>query len=120
MEKTDLQKKRDCLDFLYHIKYNLAEISHDDFNNGVDETIGYILNSPVVYNNFPFPSAPLETPKVVPVGDASKLITLTCNNSSGDATLIKNDNTTSTTRTLTDFVDDLHSQLKVTSEKNVK
>ena len=119
MEKTDLQKKRDCLDFLYHIKYNLAEISHDDFNNGVDETIGYILNSPVVYNNFPFSSAPLET-KVVPVGDASKLITLTCNNSSDDATLIKNDNTTSATRNLTDFVDDLHSQQKVTSEKNVK
>lgn len=119
MEKTDLQKKRDCLDFLYHIKYNLAEISHDDFNNGVDETIGYILNSPVVYNNFPSPSAPLET-KVVPVGDASNLITLTCNNSSDDAILIKKDNTTSTTRTPTDFVDDLHSQLKVTSEKNVK
>lgn len=119
MEKTDLQKKRDCLDFLYHIKYNLAEISHDDFNNGVDETIGYILNSPVVCNNSPFSYAPLET-KVVPVGDASNLITLTRNNSSDDATLIKNDNTTSTTRTLTDFVDDLHSQMKVTSEKNVK
>lgn len=119
MEKTDLQKKRDCLDFLYHIKYNLAEISHDDFNNGVDETIGYILNSPVVYNNFPFSSAPLETPKEVPVRDAFKFTT-TCNNSSDDATLIKNDNTTSATRNLTDFVDDLHSQLKVTSEKNVK
>ena len=119
MEKTDLQKKRDCLDFLYHIKYNLAEINHDDFNNGVDETIGYILNSPVVYNNFPFPTAPLETPKEVPFWDASKF-TVTCNNSSDDATLIKNDNTTSTTRTLTDFVDDLHSQLKVTGEKNVK
>jgi hypothetical protein len=119
MEKTDLQKKRDCLDFLYHIKYNLAEISHDDFNNGVDETIGYILNSPVVCNNSPFFYAPLETPKEVPVWGPSKF-TSTCNNSSDDATLIKNDNTTSTTRTLTDFVDDLHSQLKVTSEKNVK